>query len=77
MLRGLERLRWDDPTDYLPAFLVVVVVPMSMSITEGIAFGFIACSLLKLVTGRGREVHWGVHALAALLVARYAGGLVL
>jgi adenine/guanine/hypoxanthine permease len=71
MLRNVSRIRWDDATEAIPAFLVMVLMPFTFSITEGIAFGFIAYSLLKLITGRGREVHGLVHLFAALFVIRY------
>ncbi len=71
MLQGIARLEWEDATEFLPAFLTVVVIPLAVSITDGIAFGFIAYSLLKLITGRGREVHWGFHLISFVLVLRY------
>jgi len=71
MLKSLARLDWDDATEYLPAFLTVVVMPLTISITEGIAFGFVSYSLLKLLTGRVREVHWGFHSISLLLILRY------
>ena len=43
-------------------------MPLAVSITAGIAFGFISIALLKLVTGRGRELHWLVYAFAAVLL---------
>jgi AGZA family xanthine/uracil permease-like MFS transporter len=75
MLKSLARLDWEDATEYLPAFLTVIMAPLTLSITEGISFGFIAYSVLKLFTGRAREAHWGFHALAAVLVLRYVLGL--
>ena len=45
-------------------------MPLALSITEGIAFGFIFYSVLKLVTGRAGEVHWAFHSIAAILVLR-------
>ena len=72
MVRGVRRIDWDDPTEALPAFLTLMVMPLAVSITDGIAFGFIAYALLKLATGRGREVHWLVHLFAALFLVRYA-----
>ena len=72
MVRGVRRIDWDDPTEALPAFLTLMVMPLAVSITDGIAFGFIAHALLKLATGRGREVHWLVHLFAALFLVRYA-----
>jgi AGZA family xanthine/uracil permease-like MFS transporter len=71
MLRNVSRIRWDDSTDSIPAFLTMVVMPFSFSITEGIAFGFISYALLKLVSGRRREVHGLVYLFAALFVVRY------
>ena len=71
MLRNVRRIRWEDSTEAIPAFLTMVLMPFAFSITEGIAFGFIAYSLLKLVTGRGREVHGLVYLFAALFVIRY------
>ena len=67
MIRNL-----DDPTEAIPAFLTIVVMPLAVSITEGIAFGFVAAALLKLATGRGRELHWLIYLFAVLFVLRYA-----
>ncbi len=71
MLRNVRRIQWDDATEAIPAFLTIVLMPFAFSITEGIAFGFISYSLLKLITGKGREVHGLVHTFAALFVVRY------
>jgi adenine/guanine/hypoxanthine permease len=71
MLRNVSRIRWEDSTEAIPAFLTMVLMPFAFSITEGIAFGFISYSLLKLLTGRGREVHGLVYLFAILFVIRY------
>jgi len=71
MLKSLARLDWDDATEFLPAFLTAVLMPLAISITEGLSFGFISYSALKLVTGRGRDVHWAFHAVSAVLILRY------
>ncbi len=71
MLKSMARLKWDDATEFLPAFLTVVLMPLAGSITEGIAFGFIAYSVLKLVTGRWRDAHWAFHLMSLALVLRY------
>jgi len=71
MLRNVRRIRWEDSTEAIPAFLTMVIMPFTFSITEGIAFGFISYALLKLVSGRGREVHALVYAFAVLFVVRY------
>lgn len=71
MIGGLRRVAWDDPTEAIPAFLTVIVMPLSVSITEGVAFGLIAYAVLKTAAGRARDVHPLVFTFAALLVARY------
>jgi len=71
IIRSVTRINWDDATDAIPSFLVIIMMPLTTSITEGIAFGFISYTLLKLVSGRGREVHWIVYLFAALFVIRY------
>ena len=71
IMRSVSRIRWEDATEAVPAFLTMVLMPFTFSITEGIAFGFISYSLMKLITGRGREVHFLVYLFAALFVLRY------
>ena len=72
MIRSVRDIEWDDFTEALPAFLTLIVMPLTFSITDGIAFGFISYALLKLITGRAREVQWLVYVFAVLFVARYA-----
>jgi len=72
MMHGVRQIEWDDPTEAIPAFLTIVLMPLSVSITDGIAFGFISYSVLKPAAGRAREVHWLVYLFAVLFLARYA-----
>ena len=72
MMPGVRQIAWDDATEAIPAFLTIVMMPLAVSITDGIAFGFIAYALLKLATRRWHEVHWLVYLFAALFVLRYA-----
>jgi adenine/guanine/hypoxanthine permease len=72
MMENVRLIRWDDFTEAAPAFLALITMPLSFSITDGIAFGFIASALLKLATGRGRELNALAYVFAALFVARYA-----
>lgn len=71
MMHSVRRIAWDDMTEAIPAFLTLIIMPLTVSITEGIAFGFITYALLKLVTGRGRQVHWLIYLFANLFVIRY------
>jgi AGZA family xanthine/uracil permease-like MFS transporter len=70
MMREVRGITWDDPTEAIPAFLTIMMMPLAVSITDGIAFGFISCSILKLATGRGRELSWIVYLCAAALLLR-------
>lgn len=70
MLQLVSRIAWDEWTEAFPAFLTLVIMPFTFSITEGIAFGFIAYAALKLVAGRRRELHPLVLAVAVAFLLR-------
>jgi AGZA family xanthine/uracil permease-like MFS transporter len=72
MMESVRRISWDDFTEALPAFLAIIMMPLSFSITDGIAFGFIAYAVLKPATGRGRELSPLAYVFAILFVVRYA-----
>jgi adenine/guanine/hypoxanthine permease len=72
MMNAVRFVPWDDLTESIPAFFALVMMPLTVSITEGIAFGFIAYAALKLATGRARECHTFVYVFAVLFVLRYA-----
>jgi AGZA family xanthine/uracil permease-like MFS transporter len=72
MMGNVTRVRWDDVSEAVPAFLTIVTMPLAMSIADGLAFGFTSFALLKLLSGRGREVSPLVYVLAALFVVRFA-----
>jgi len=71
MIGGLREVTWSDPTEAVPAFLTIVMMPLAVSITEGVAFGVVSYALLKTATGRARDVHPLMHVFAVLFVARY------
>jgi AGZA family xanthine/uracil permease-like MFS transporter len=71
MMASVTKIPWSDLADAIPAFLTIVIMQFSFSITEGIAFGFISYALLKLLTGKGRQVHWFLYVAAFLLLLRY------
>ncbi len=57
MMQQLQNVDFDDFSEWFPAFLVIVLIPWSNSISTGLAFGFAAYPLLKVMNGRAREVH--------------------
>lgn len=72
MLRAIREVDWDDITDALPAFLTLVAMPLTFSIANGLALGFIAYPVIKVLAGRAREVSPLVYVLALLFVLRFA-----
>ena len=71
MAQSMARIRWEDLTEAFPAFLVILMMPFTWSIADGIAAGFIAYPLLKIASGRARETSWLVRILGLLFLARY------
>ncbi|MGQ9617884.1 MAG: NCS2 family permease [Candidatus Aminicenantia bacterium] len=79
MVIGVRSIKWEDYTESIPAFLTLLVMPLTFSITEGIAFGFITYAILKIVAKRAKEVHWLLYILAFLffvlfIIRTYLGG---
>jgi len=62
---------WSDLTESFPAFLVIMGIPLTCSIADGIAFGFITYPILKLLSGRGREASLLTYLLGAIFAVRY------
>ncbi len=74
MTRGLAELDWDDATEYAPAVVAAIAMPLTYSIATGIGLGFITYALAKLVAGRWRDMRPAVVLLAALFVLKFAVG---
>jgi len=71
MMRNVARIEWDDPLEYIPAFITIAFIPFTFSITDGIAFGFISYVLLSVASGRYRKLHWLMILFTALFIVRY------
>ncbi len=71
MLDGVRRIDFSDFTEVFPAFLTIVLMPFTYSIANGISAGLVAYPLMKLATGKAKEVHPVVYVLAVLIIARY------
>ena len=72
MAGALKEIDWDDVTVGAPAFLILLTIPLTYSIANGLAIGFLAYDALKILRGQGGLVPWPTHALAALFLARFA-----
>ena len=76
MLRELTELDWDESTEVIPAVVTALMMPFTYSIANGLAFGFISYCLIKLFTGRFREVHWMSWLIGGVFLFKfiYLGG---
>jgi AGZA family xanthine/uracil permease-like MFS transporter len=68
MMQNVAKIDWKDYTESIPAFLIIVGIPLSYSIADGLALGFISYPIIKAFGGRGREISWLTYALAVVLV---------
>ncbi len=71
MMKNVAHIRWSDFSEAIPAFLTMMIMPLTFSITEGIAFGFISYTLLKTVQGKFREAPFIITLFSILFVLRY------
>jgi len=71
MIRSVARIDLADPPAAIASFVTLVTMPFAFSITDGIAFGFIAYAVLMVAAGRWREAHPLLYLFAALFVLRY------
>ncbi|WP_336220161.1 NCS2 family permease [Citrobacter amalonaticus] len=70
MTSSLSRVNWDDLTESVPAFITTVMMPFTFSITEGIALGFMSYCIMKVFTGRWRELNLCVMTVAVLFALK-------
>jgi adenine/guanine/hypoxanthine permease len=71
MTRGLAEIDWQDVTEYAPAVVTALTMPLTFSIANGIAFGFIAYAAVKLLAGRPAEAGPAVIVLAGLFLIKF------
>lgn len=71
MASSLIKVQWDNLTEATPAFITAAMMPFTYSITEGIAFGFISYCVMKLGTGRWREVNAPVWVVSLLFLIKF------
>ena len=71
MMSGMAHIDWDDHTSTIPAIITVVMMPLTFSVTDGLALGFITFVVLKLGTGRHREISLSLYVLAAICLLKF------
>jgi AGZA family xanthine/uracil permease-like MFS transporter len=71
MLASITEIRWHEPLVAVPAFLTLILIPLTYSIANGLGFGIIAWAVLHLAAGKYRRQDWLLYILAALFLARF------
>ena len=72
MMKSISQINWNEITEALPAFVVIITMPLTFSIANGIAIGFIVYAVAKLFSGRPEDINPAVLTVAALGVLHYA-----
>ena len=74
MARSLTDIDWSDLTEYTPALLTAISMPLTFSITTGLGLGFVSYAAVKVATGRAREVPIAVYPIALAFIVYFAVG---
>ena len=72
MMGGIAQIEWNDLTDAIPAVVTMIMMPLTFSIANGIALGFVTYTALKLFTGQHQQVSVGLYILTAIFLAKFA-----
>jgi AGZA family xanthine/uracil permease-like MFS transporter len=71
MVSVVGEIAWHDPEVAIPAFLTMMTIPLTFSIANGLAFGFTAYTLMKVLRGKFHQVSWFVYLLTAVFILRF------
>jgi AGZA family xanthine/uracil permease-like MFS transporter len=71
MIRNVERISWSDYTESVPAFLILIGIALAYSIADGLALGLISYPIIKVLSGKGRDVSWLMYGLAVVLTGYF------
>ena len=71
MMSGMEKLNWSDSTELLPALIIIVMIPLTFSIANGIALGFISYIVLKIASGELKKISSGAWFLTAVFMSKF------
>ena len=71
MMANITKIEWDNYAESIPSFLIIIGIPMTFSIADGLALGCIAYPVVKLLAGQGRDVKWLMYIMAVVLIAYF------
>ncbi len=72
MVNNVSKINWQDASEGIPSFLILLGIPLSFNIADGLAMGFILYPVIKLAGGRRHEINWFVCLVALIFIFRYA-----
>jgi AGZA family xanthine/uracil permease-like MFS transporter len=72
MMSIIKEIPFSKFDEAFPAFLIMIVMPLTYSISNGIGIGFIIFTLMKLLSGRGKEVHWLMYLVSLAFLIDFA-----
>ncbi len=70
MARAFTELDWKDATEYAPGLITAITMPITFSIAQGICLGFISYAVIKIITGRYRELNPAIIILALIFISK-------
>ena len=71
MMKNAGKIDWEDYSESIPAFLIAIGIPLTYSIADGLALGFISYPIIKIISGKGKTVSWIMYLLAVILLAYF------
>lgn len=71
MIQNVNKIEWKDYSESIPSFLIIIGIPLTYSIADGLALGFISYPVVKYASGKGKEVKVLMYALAAILLVYF------
>ncbi len=71
MLSGMEKLNWSSTSELLPALVIIVMIPLTFSIADGIALGFLTYVFLKIFNGEFRDIASGAWFLTLIFISKF------
>ena len=71
MMSGMEKLNWSDSSELLPALIIIVMIPLTFSIANGIALGFISYVVLKIASGQYKKISSGAWFLTIVFLSKF------
>ena len=72
MLSSCADVDWSDAAEAVPAFLAIVAMPFTYSISDGIMFGVISYTVINALCGNFKRIHWIMYLLTVVFIAKYA-----